>query len=405
MKKLGLLFFALIISPAFAADWPQWLGPNRNGTSAETGLLTTWPKSGPKVLWTHPGGEGYSSIAIAGGKAITQVQHDGAEFVLALDAAKGTKLWETKVAAGFKNSYGNGPRATPTVDGKLVYAQSPSGALTCLDAEKGDIVWSVNLLKEFGAKNISWGLSASPTVDGDLVYAIPGGKGAGVAAFDKKTGKLAWKTGDDGAAYATPVPVTVAGQKQVIFFTATGLLAVTADQGKELWRVSWKTEYDCNIVTPLVVGKDLLFVTSGEEVGCALFKLSGTTPEIAWESKGGKSVMMNYWANPIVHDGHLYGLSGEFNKKIHFNCVDLKTGKLVWSQQDFGKGALTLADGHIFASTKKGDLVLIEPSPTKYQEKARFKLMSDNRTVPTIADKRLYVRDKQTIYCLDVAGK
>ncbi len=405
MKKLGLLLFAVCISPAFAADWPQWLGPNRNGTSAETGLLTTWPKDGPKVLWTHAGGEGYSSLAIADGRAITQVQHDGAEFVLALDAAKGTKLWETKVAAGFKNSYGNGPRATPTIDGKLVYSQSPSGALTCLDAEKGAIVWSVNLLKEFGAKNISWGLSASPTIDGDLVYAIPGGKGAGVAAFEKKTGKLAWKTGNDGAGYATPVPVTVAGQKQVIFFTATGLLAVTADQGKELWRVTWKTEYDCNICTPLLVGKDLLFVTSGEEVGCALFKLSASAPEIAWESKGGKSVMMNYWANAVVHDGHLYGLSGEFNKKIHLNCVDLKTGKLVWSEQDFGKGALTFADGHIFASTKKGDMVLIQPSPTKYQEKARFKLMTDNRTAPTIADKRLYVRDKQTIYCLDVAGK
>ena len=228
----------------------------------------------------------------------------------------------------------------------------------------------MNLLKEFGAKNISWGLSASPLVDGDLVYTLPGAKGAGVAAFEKKTGKLAWKTGDDAAAYATPMPVLAGGQKQIIFFNAAGLLAVTPDAGKELWRVPWKTEFDCNICTPLLVGKDWLFVTSGEEVGCTMFKLSAAAPEIAWESKGDKSVMLSYWANPVVYDGYLYGLCGEFSKRIDLNCVDVKTGKLKWSQKDFGKGSITLADGHLFIATKKGDLVLVRANPAQYEEKA-----------------------------------
>ncbi len=409
MRKIlcAAILTAATATLAGAADWPRWLGPHGNGSSPETGLLTAWPKAGPKVLWKHPGGEGYSTVVVADGRAITQVQHDGAEFVLALDAATGAKLWETKVASAYKNGFGNGPRATPTVDGKSVFIYSPSGLLVGLDVEKGNIAWSVDLLKQFGGKAVTYGLSASPLVEGDLVYAIPGGKGAGVAAFSKKDGKLVWKTGDDKAAYATPMSVTVAGQKQIIFFTATGLLAVTPDAGKELWRVAWPTEYDCNIATPLLIGKDLLFVSTGEGNGCKMFKLSAAAPEIVWESTGAKSVMLNYWANSVEHQGHLYGVSGEFNeKKMHLNCVDLKTGMLKWSQKNIGKAAVTLADGHLYISTKQGDLLLVEANPTKYVEKSRVALLGQKgRTSPTIANKRLYVRDLESIYCLDIAGK
>lgn len=403
-RTLLVTMIMLLAGSAWAADWPQWLGPNRNGTSPEKGLLTTWPAAGPRVLWKVPGGEGYSSVAVAGNRAITLVQADGKEAVLALDVADGKQLWKTPIAGPFKNSYGNGPRSTPTIEGDRVYVQSVSGPLVCLEADSGKIAWQHDLLKEFGAKNITWGLSASPTIHGDLVLALPGGKGAGVAAFNKKTGDLAWKTADDKAAYATPMPVNVGGQSQLIFFTATGLLAVDP-AGKELWRVAWHTEYDCNICTPLVVG-DQLFVSTGEENGGVLYNLSASgPPTVAWESKGKKSVMLNYWANAVAHEGYLYGLSGEFSNKIHLNCVDLKTGKLAWSQQDFGKGAITLADGHLFITTKKGDLVLVRANPQKYEEKARVTLLGDNRTVPTIAGKKLFLRDRQNILCLDIAGK
>ena len=409
MKKLfaSLLILGTTALAVRGDDWPNWLGLHKNGSSAETGLLTAWPKSGPKVLWKHAGGDGYSTVAIAKGRAITQVQHDGGEHVLALDAAKGTKLWETKIAPAFKNQFGDGPRATPTIEGNSVYVYSPSGLLACLDAEKGELTWSVNLLTEFGGKKVDYGLSASPFVDGELVYAIPGGKGAGVAAFNKKTGKLVWKTGDDKAAYASPMMVTAGGQKQIIFFTATGLLSVTPDQGKELWRVAWKTDFDCNICTPLLIGKDLLFVSTGEGNGCVMYKLSAAAPEVAWESKGPKSVMLNYWANAVEHNGHLYGISGEFNEKLmHLNCVDAKTGKLMWSQKNIGKAAVTLANGHLWITTKKGDLVLVAASPTKYEEKGRIKRLAEGcRTAPTISDRRLYLRDQKDIYCLDISGK
>ncbi len=408
MKRyLIVAAFALVAGPrASAADWPQWLGPNRTGASPETGLLTAWPAAGPKVLWKVKGGDGYSSVAVAGGRAVTLVQHDGAEWVLALDAATGDRRWETKIAPGFKNRYGDGPRSTPAIAGGRVYAQSVNGPLVCLDADTGKVVWEVDLLKEFGAKNISWGLSASPLVDDRFVYAVPGAKSAEVAAFDKTTGKLAWKTGDARAAYASPITVTVGGQRQVVFFTAAGLLAVTPKDGTELWRVAWPTGYDCNIATPLAVGGDRLFVSSGEGVGSALFELSADgPPQAVWESKGPKGVMTNYWANAVLHDGHLYGLSGEFSKRIDLNCVDVKAGKLAWSQKDFGKGAITLAAGHLFITTKKGDLVLVAATPAKYEEKARVALLRENRTVPTVADGRLYLRDRENIVCLDIAGQ
>jgi outer membrane protein assembly factor BamB len=395
----------LLTGTAPGADWPNWLGPNHNGSSPETGLRTEWPAKGLKVLWKVAGGDGYSSIAVAGGRAITQVQRGNEELVLALGAADGKELWKTKIAAGFKNNYGNGPRATPAIEGKYVYAQSVSGPIVCLEADSGKIVWQRDLLKEFGAKNITWGLAASPLVEGNMVLVIPGARGAGVAALDKRTGKTLWKTGDDKAAYASPAAVTVGGQRQILFFTAPNLLAVTAADGKELWRVPWETEYDVNICTPLVMG-NRVFIASGEQVGCALLELMAQgKPKVIWESRGKTSVMKTYWANAVLHDGYLYGVSGEFDKVIDLNCVDVKTGQLMWSKKKFGKAALTLAQGQLYISTKAGDLVLVHCNPKGYLERGRFRLLGDNRTVPTIADRRLYVRDLQHVYCLDIASE
>jgi outer membrane protein assembly factor BamB len=396
----GLLAPALVL----AADWPHWLGPNSNGSSPETGLVTKWPDTGPKVLWKVPGGQGYSAVAVADGRAITMVQRPEGELVLALDAATGKELWNRKIAPFFKNAYGNGPRSTPSIEGGLVWAQSVNGPLVCLKADSGEVVWQHDILKEFGAKNITWGLSASPLVKDDMVIALPGGKGAAVVAFHKKTGKLLWKSGDDKAAYASPVALTRNGKTQIICFTAAGLLSVSADGGKELWSVPWTTEYDVNICTPLIIGP-YLFVASGEQVGSTLFDVSGDKPKVVWESKGKKGVMTTYWANAVEHDGHLYGLSGEFDKRIDLNCVELKTGNLMWSKKDFGKGALTLAQGQLFIATKKGDVVLVHANPKGYLERGRARMLGDNRTVPTLSNRRLYVRDLQSIYCLDVAAK
>ena len=297
----ALILTCTIAAPLAAADWPCWLGPLRNGSSPETGLLTTWPKEGPKLLWKVAGGDGYSSVAVAQGRAVTLVQHDDADFVLALDAVKGTKLWETKVGASYKNSYGNGPRSTPTIDGKNIYVQLPNGPLACLDAEKGTIVWSVDLFKEFGSKNISWGLSASPLIEGDLVYALPGGHGAGVVALNKLTGKLAWKTGDDRPGYATPMPITVAGVRSR---SSSSRPRVCCRPVRRTARNSGacpgKPSSTATSARRCRSARNCSLSASGEEVGCAMYKLSGAGPEPLWQSKGKKSVMMNYWANAVA---------------------------------------------------------------------------------------------------------
>lgn len=412
MNWKSLVRFALctaflgLANPLFAADWPQFLGPNRDGSSPETGLLTTWPKEGPKLLWKVEGGDGYSSMAVVGDRAYTLIQRGGDELAVALDVANGQEVWKHRTGPGYKNQYGDGPRSTPTIDGKRVYIQSASGPLVCLDTATGKPVWEVDLLKEFQTENITWGLSASPLVVDDLVLVLPGAKG-GAAALNKETGKVVWKAGTDKAAYASPVLAPAGTAQQAICFTAAGLMAVEPKTGRELWRVPWVTEYDVNIATPLVIG-DRLFVSSGEKVGCALFKLGVQgPPEVVWQSKGARSVMINYWANAVVHGKHLYGFDGEFNIAPNFKCVELDTGKAVWSQDRFGFGNLALADGHLWIVTSKGDLVLASATPAGFQEKGRVKLLEPSRyaTVPAIAGRKLFLRDLKHIYCLDIAGK
>lgn len=408
-STLLLVLGALLSGASLAvADWPQFLGPNRNGSSPETGLLTQWSAEGPKVLWKVEGGIGYSGIAVAGGRAYTQIQRGNEELVLALDAAKGTEVWKQKLGPGYKNTYGDGPRSTPTVDGNRLYVQSVNGPLVCLEADNGKVVWQHDLFKEFDAKNIDWGTSASPLIDGELVIVVPGGKAGGVAAFHKKDGKLAWKAADDKAGYASPIVMTVDGKKQAIFFTAVGLLAVQPGDGKELWRQDWKTAHDVNIATPLIVGNQL-FVSSGEGVGCAMLTPTASgAPKAVWQDKGPKSVMKNYWATAVLHNGYLYGISGEYEGVANLNCVDAKTGKLAWSKERFGRANLTLADGHLYLITIDGQLVVVPANSKEYQEKGRAKVLpAMDRYVnsPTISDKKLYLRDQKSIVCLDLAGK
>jgi outer membrane protein assembly factor BamB len=406
-RLLALAVLLVGLSFTSAADWPQYLGPKRDGSSPETGLLTGWPAAGPKVLWKVEGGEGYSSVAVAGGKCYTLVQRGGEELVVALDVANGKEVWKHKLGGAYKNQYGDGPRCTPAIDGGKVYVQSTNGPLVCLEADSGKMVWEHDLFKEFNSKNIDYGYACSPMIEGDLLLTEPGGKGASVVAFDKKSGKVAWKAGDDKAAYASPIVMTVAGKKQAIFFNAGGLLSVGFADGKELWQVPWKTEFDCNIATPLLIG-DKLFVSSGENVGCAMFSPSATgKPELLWESKGVKSVMKNYWATAVHHDKHLYGISGEYEGVVNLNCVDAASGKLVWSEQRFQRGNVTIADGHLYILTIDGNLIVAPASPKGYQEKGKAKLLEPAKYInaPTISDKKLYGRDQKSIICVDIAGK
>ncbi len=379
-------------------DWPQWRGPNRDGLSWETGLRATWPADGPPLLWSKPVGTGYSCVAIAGGRAFTLMQEGSDEAAVCWNAETGQELWRFHYAALYRNSYGDGPRSTPTVDGERVYTVGGTGVLHCLKTNPasttGEKIWRHDLLTEFNADNLQWGVSFSPLVDGGLVYTNPGGpNGNSIAAFDKLTGALKWKALDDQAGYSSPVAATIRGRRQVVFFTAAGLAGLTANDGQLLWRFPWETSYGANVATPIVV-RDHIFVSSGYNRGCAVVRADGALASRVYENKN----MRNHFSSCVLYKDHLYG----FNEKL-LTCLEFRTGKVKWRQDGFDKGSLLIADGQLIILGEYGKLALAQASPQGYRETASFQVSQDKCwTVPTLANGRLYVRDENAVMCFDL---
>jgi outer membrane protein assembly factor BamB len=386
-------------------EWPQWLGPRRDGASTETGLLTAWPADGPKVLWRRRCGDGYSAVAVVGGRLYTMEQAGNDEAVICLDAATGDEVWRHAYPCKFENDQGWGPRSTPTVEGGRVYAVGATGIFHCLDAATGEQKWRHDLLGS-PRSNLRWGASFSPLVEGDLVITNPGASGGSVVAFDKEDGRLVWKALDDPAGYSSPIAVTAAGVRQVVVFTGKALVGLAPADGAVCWRYPWETDHGVNAATPLHfrarVGDatdDYLFISSGYGKGCAVIKvrpgLTGS-PEVATVYAGEQ--MCNHFASCVRHKDHLYG----FHEGL-LACMDLRTGKVAWTQQGFAKGSLLVADGHLIVLGEKGQLALVEATPEGYREKASFDVTRRRCwTVPVLAGGRLYVRHQKEIVCLDL---
>jgi outer membrane protein assembly factor BamB len=379
--------------------WPQWRGPHRDGVSMETGLLTRWPKTGPKVVWKVPCGGGYSSLAVAGGKVYTLFQDGDNETVGCWEAATGKVLWKYPYACNYQNDYGSGPRATPTVDGDYVYTVGATGLFHCLKAATGEKVWGHDLLGEFQAENLRWGVSFSPLIDDDRIFTNPGGpNGNSLAGFDKGDGKLIWKALDDPAGYSSPIISTAAGVRQVVFFTGKHLVSVSPADGKRLWSYPWETSYDCNIATPIARG-DYVFISSGYDKGCALLEISRST-EGSLQAKPvyQHNRMRNHFSSSVLYKDHLFGFDD-----ATLVCMDFRTGKIVWKEKGFHKGSLLVADGRLIILGEKGKLALAEATPDQYREQAAFAVSPRQCwTVPVLADGKLYVRDEQEIVCLDL---
>jgi outer membrane protein assembly factor BamB len=385
--------------PTAAGDWPQWRGPNRDGVSGETGLLTRWPAGGPKKLWEAKGGGGYSSFAVAAGKVYTILQDDDKEAVVCWQADTGKELWRFRYPAQYENDFGSGPRSTPSVDGDRVYAVGATGIFHCLKADTGAKLWRHDLLEEFKAENLQWGVAFSPLVEGDLVFTNPGGpNGNSVAAFDKKTGKLAWKALGDQAGYSSPVAATIAGVRQVVFFTASGLVGVAPKDGQALWRYPWETSFDCNIATPIVV-EDYVFLSSGYGKGAAVVKVEADGGGLKARRVYETTKMCNHFSTCVLYKEHLYG----FTDPGILTCMEFRTGKVRWQERGFKKGSLTLADGHLIILGEEGLLALAEATPQEYREKGRVQVFEGKCwTVPVLANGKLYLRDETTVKCLEL---
>lgn len=406
---LPLTLILLSIDAVTAADgeWPQILGPHRNGISAETGLLDAWPDGGPKEVWRAPGGVGMAGLAISGGKLLTMVQRDGQQKLIALSADKGAPLWETDIASAYENQMGNGPRATPTIAGDQVFVFTGEGILAAVNLGDGKMLWSHDVLDEHKGEPADYGMACSPLVAGGKVIVTAGAPDAAVVAYDCKSGKLGWTAGNDLPGYSSPALLNVGGAEQVVVFTGGSVMGLKAGTGELFWRQAYETDFGCNIATPIAY-KDQVFVSSGENHGSVLLALKNAGAEFkaseVWSSYGPKSVLRNEWQTSILLGDHLYGFDnvGGAGPVSHLTCIQAGTGKVAWQQPRFGKGNMIAADGKLLMTTLAGEVVVARASPKKYEELGRQKILGKTRTAPSLAAGLLYVRDDKEIVCLDL---
>ncbi|MBS0203643.1 MAG: PQQ-like beta-propeller repeat protein [Planctomycetes bacterium] len=383
-------------------SWPQYRGPNRDNISLETDLLDAWPDSGPKLIWEQKNlGEGFSSVSISEGKLFTMGNQGSNEMLLAMDVSSGKPLWATKTGGNaYRNGMGNGPRGTPTVDNDRVYALGANGDLICAGVDNGEIVWHKNILQEYGGENIQWGISESVLIDGNKVICCPGGRQATIVALDKLTGRGLWRSSIQGApkaSYASPILVEYGGERMIVNYVHTAVVAVRAKSGDVLWGYPTSANPTANCSTPLYED-GMVFTASGYGTGCAMFKLGPNG-----KATGGYSnkEMKNHHGGMVVLDGHVYG----FDEQI-LRCLDLKTGDSVWQDRSVGKGSLTCADGHLYLRSEKGEVALCKATPNGYEESGRFDPANRSDKPawahPVVCGGRLYLRDMDTLTVYDL---
>ena len=396
--------------PDLLRDWPQFLGPQRNGISTETGLIDTWPELGPVELWRVPGGVGMSGLTISRNRLLTLVQTDGEQKLISLDASTGEKQWERALAPEYKNGMGNGPRATPLIAGEMVFAFTGEGILVAVNLTDGKVIWSHNTVKELNGQVAEYGMACSPLVVGKSVCVTVGAPKATVVAYEMTTGKLAWTSGNDPAGYSSPSMLTVGGRRQLVVYTGASVVGLQPDLGTMLWRYPYETNFHCNIATPLAV-KDQVFVSSGENHGSVLLGLKPKGEQFeaveVWKSQGSKSVLRNEWQTSVQLNGFLYGFDnvGAAGPVSHLTCINAETGERAWQQLRFGKGNMIAADGKLFMTTMDGEFVLARANSQSYQEIGRAQVLNSTRQAPSLADGRLFMRDNEEIVCLDVRQK
>jgi outer membrane protein assembly factor BamB len=447
MKKTLIAVLLACTPAALADDWPQWRGPRRDNVSHEKGLLQTWPKAGPKLLWTYKeAGLGFSGPAVVGDRLYTMGARGDIEYVIALDIAGGKvkQAWASLVGPIFLDplkSYGDGPRSTPTVDGKHVYALGGQGVLVCLSADDGSPVWKVDLVKDLGGEVMelnpptNWGYCESVLVDGDRVVCSPGGSKGTFVAFDKAAsikGRKAvqrWRSAalKDQATDSSIVVLTVGGVRQYVNTTfksgkaGAGIAGVSADSGALLWYYSIPRskgkDLFAAVPTP-IIKDDLVYASNGYDVGCNLVQITtagkGKFKAVERYSKSAQRNMINEHGGVVLVGGDVYG----YCDSVGWVCQELLTGKMRWRERNAleGKGSLTAADGRLYLVSDQGEVVLLAPDTKAWSAQGEFKLPELSKTHetrpshasagvwthPVVANGRLYLRDQDLLFCYDV---
>ena len=394
LPVLSFIFIGLF--SAHAADWPRYRGPHLNGISKEAGLPTTFPGGAPKVLWKAKVGVGFSSIAVANGRAYTTGNADKiTDNIFCFDAATGKEVWKHSYPAPLDPKYyEGGTSATPTVDGEHIYTFSKRGVVHCLDAAKGTVVWSRDLMQEMNLTMPEWGFASSALIEGNVLYLNAGGAGL---ALDKRTGKEIWKSDTSAAGYSTPEPYGEGGKRALVVFGGKDAIGVNAATGAELWRFPWKTRYAVNAAQPIVSG-DKVFLSSGYDFGSGVIQLDGTSPKQIWKNKN----LRTHMNSAVLWKGFLYGVD-----ENQLQCVDFTTGEAKWADKSSGKGSLMMADGKLIVLSERGEMLIAEASPGSFKPMTRFQAIGGKCwTVPVLANGKIYCRNSAgDVVCLDVSGK
>lgn len=393
--------------PPPPAGWPQFGGPLRDNRSGDTGLLPQWPTGGPPLVLKMSGlGVGYSSVALADGKLFTMGSRGEDECVIAFDAESGAELWARRIGRTRRDGMGDGPRSTPTVDGERVYALGANGDLACLSADDGEVQWSTNILQQFDASNIGWGISESVLIDGDRLICTPGGKKATMAALNKRTGAVQWTAkapGNPAAAYASAIRIEASGVPQYVNFTHSAVIGVGADDGRFLWSNAASANGTANCASP-VARREHVFSSSGYGQGCALVRVTGERGRGGAELVYKNKELKNHHGGLVLHEGCVYGADDGVIK-----CLDLMTGKVLWQDRSVGKGAVVYADGRVILRSEQGPVAMFDATPEAYRERGRFEQPErSNQSAwshPVVTGGRMYLRDQDLLLVYDLRAR
>ncbi len=412
------------------SDWPSFLGSNRDGKSGELGLDPKWPAAGPRVVWQRDLGESFGASSISRGRLYVFDRNGDKMRLACVKSETGEPLWTFEAATDYRDSYGSGdgPRCCPVVDDDRVYTVGPDGVLNCVGAVDGKLRWKANTSADFGVVPNFFGVGSTPVVEGELLICMVGGSpagspaidsgqvpgaGSGLVAFEKKTGKVRWKASDELASYSSPVTATIGGRRWGFVYARGGLVGFEPSTGKVDFHHPWRAQAipTVNICNAVVAG-DLVFVSEAYSVGSSVVKVRPGGCDVVWKDgrKRDRS-MMSYFDTPVHVDGFLYGSSGMGQHDAELRCVEMATGKVLWSQPGMSRCSLLHVDGHFVCLGEDGVLRLLKVNPAKYEEVAKVTLKSAAGepllnspcwAAPVLSHGLLYIRGRDRLLCVDL---
>jgi len=406
--NVSLIALLLVSTAALAGDWPQFLGPHRNGVYDGSELAEDWPATGPPIRWQKSVGHGFSGPVVADRKLVLFDRQGDKEVISCFDSRTGKAIWDFTYATTYVDDFGfdDGPRATPSISEGRLYTFGAQGMLSCLDFATGKRLWSVDLKSEFQAENGFFGMACSPLVEGNaVVLNIGGKKGAGIVALDKASGKLLWKASDDEASYSSPVAATIGSGRYLLFLTRNGLVALDPKDGGIRAQYPWhsRNRMSVNAATPLVVGGNI-FLSACYDTGAVLLRLQEQGAEKIWSED---DLLSNHYTTSVELNGFLYGIHGRtdpgFRPAAKLRCVELKSKRVCWETDSIGAASIIRAGNRFCILTEKGELVIAAATPENFQEKCRARILSSEvRPFPSLAEGLFYARSKDRLVCVNL---